>query len=73
MPCKHCLQIYFPVATCYNGIQLIKAWVPTQPIHIFVDCSNPMFDIKIMFLMNEAHLTTFPINWLDSMNHFNGW
>jgi hypothetical protein len=39
---------------CFNGIQLIKIWIPIQPIHILVDCSSSMFAIKIISLKNES-------------------
>ncbi len=43
---------------CSNDIQLIRTWIPTQPICIFVNYSNLMFDIKIIILKNES----FPVN-----------
>jgi hypothetical protein len=45
---------------CSNGIQLTKAWIPIQPIHILVDYFSSAFDIKIIFLNNESLFCQFP-------------
>jgi hypothetical protein len=78
MPTKHCFQIGSPFQHAPNGIQLTKTWVPTQSIHILIDCPNlgsysihphPYwlsqlgFDIKIIFLKNENTSCQLP-NWL---------